>query len=166
MTDHWGLFETKFGRCAAWVDDKGRLVRFHANPKRPERIDPEAVRDDNAVSAVKTQVLEYCEGRRKSFDIPLAPRGSDFQQAVWKALREIPYGETTTYGALAKKLGQPTGARAVGLANGQNPIWLIVPCHRVIGADGRLTGYAGGLPLKKALLEHEGALSDLFAKGA
>ena len=163
MTIRWGLFDTRFGACAAWVDEKGRLVRFYANPKKPERIEPDAVRDDEAVAQIRQQVGEYCDGKRKTFDLELAPRGSDFQLAVWNALRKIPYGETTSYGALAKKLGQPRAARAVGLANGQNPIWLIVPCHRVIGADGSLTGYAGGLPLKKALLTHEGALSDLFA---
>ncbi len=166
MTIRWGKFETRFGHCAAWLDEKGRLVRFYTNPKKPERIDPDAVRDDDVIAEVHKQVLEYCAGKRKKFDLQLAAQGSEFQRAVWKALTKIPYGETTSYGALAKKLGQPGAARAVGLANGQNPIWLIVPCHRVIGADGSLTGYAGGLPLKKALLEHEGALSDLFAKRA
>ena len=166
MTIHWGLFETRFGTCAAWVDEEGRLVRFYANPKKPERIDPSAIRDDKAIAAIRKQVAEYCDGKRKTFVLERAPQGSEFQHAVWNALTEIPYGETISYGALAKKLGQPGAARAVGLANGQNPIWLIVPCHRVIGADGSLTGYAGGLPLKKALLEHEGALGDLFARQA
>ena len=166
MTLYWGKFETRFGSCAAWVDEKGRLVRFYANPKTPARIDPEAQRDDGAIAHIRTQVLEYCDGARRNFDIARAPGGTDFQQVVWNALTEIPYGQTVSYGGLAKKLGLPNGARAVGVANAQNPIWLIVPCHRVIGVDGSLTGYAGGLPLKKALLEHEGALGDLFARRA
>ena len=96
-----------------------------------------------------------------------AARGTAFQHRVWEALWDIPYGVTTSYGAIAKQLGLVNGARAIGLANGQNPIGLIVPCHRVIGADGSLTGYGGGLPLKKALLAHEAAHAvregDLFA---
>ena len=106
-------------------------------------------------------------GKRREFDLHLAAEGPDFHQQVWAALLEIPYGETTSYGALAKKLGVPGAARAVGVANGANPIGLVVPCHRVIGSDGSLTGYGVGLPLKRALLEHEAQVAgrpfDLFA---
>ena len=99
------------------------------------------------------------------FRLPLAPTGTPFQLAVWQLLREIPYGQTVSYGELARRLGQAEAARAVGLANGSNPLPIIVPCHRVIGADGSLTGFGGGLPIKRALLELEGAacVTDLFS---
>ena len=105
------------------------------------------------------QVRAYLAGTRRDFDLPLAPRGTPFQQSVWAALRELPFGATTCYSALATQLGRPTAARAVGAAIGRNPLWLIIPCHRVIGRDGSLTGYAGGLARKRALLELEGALA-------
>ncbi|MFN0130419.1 MAG: methylated-DNA--[protein]-cysteine S-methyltransferase [Verrucomicrobiales bacterium] len=105
------------------------------------------------------QLNEYFAGRRREFDVPLAAAGTDFQQRVWAALATIPFGETRSYGDIARSLGQPGASRAVGLANGQNPISIIVPCHRVIGANGTLTGYGGGLERKRWLLEHEGALA-------
>jgi len=101
------------------------------------------------------QLEEYFAGLRDTFDLPLRPQGTPFQQRVWAALREIPCGETWTYGELAAHIGSPTAARAVGLANGKNPIGVIVPCHRVVGSDGSLTGYGGGLDRKQALLDHE-----------
>ena len=101
------------------------------------------------------QLEEYFAGRRDTFDLPLRPQGTPFQQRVWAALREIPCGETWTYGELAAHIGSPAASRAVGLANGKNPIGVIVPCHRVVGADGSLTGYGGGLDRKQALLDHE-----------
>jgi methylated-DNA-[protein]-cysteine S-methyltransferase len=104
---------------------------------------------------VRAQLDEYFRGTRQLFDLPLAPAGTSFQVRVWAALGEIPYAQTTSYGKLAAGLGLPDAARAVGLANGQNPISIIVPCHRVIGADGSLTGYGGGLPAKRWLLDHE-----------
>ena len=101
------------------------------------------------------QLNEYFEGKRNSFDLTLNPTGTDFQQRVWKLLLEIPYGKTVSYLALSKKLGDVKAIRAVAGANGKNPLWIVVPCHRVIGSDGSLTGYAGGLSRKKWLLEHE-----------
>jgi methylated-DNA-[protein]-cysteine S-methyltransferase len=109
------------------------------------------------IEAVR-QLGEYFRRDRKRFDLPISAAGTQFQQRVWAGLREIPYGETWTYSELAEFIGEPTSARAVGLANGKNPIGIIVPCHRVIGSDGSLTGYGGGLDRKRALLEHEGAL--------
>lgn len=104
------------------------------------------------------QSLEsYFAGRLRSFSLPLAPRGTPFQQAVWAQLLQIPYGETRSYGALARALGKPGAARAVGMANHCNPISILIPCHRVIGADGSLTGYGGGLDMKRYLLKLEGA---------
>ena len=103
----------------------------------------------------ETQLKEYFAGQRREFDIPLAFRGTPFQRAVWAALLDIPYGETASYGELAQLLGKPAAARAVGLANGRNPISIIVPCHRVIGSTGSLTGYGGGLERKRYLLDFE-----------
>jgi len=101
------------------------------------------------------QLLEYLGGNRTEFDLPLELRGTDFQKNVWQTSCHIPYGTTTTYKQLAETMNKPKAVRAVGAANGQNPIWIIVPCHRVIGSNGSLTGYGGGLPLKKKLLELE-----------
>lgn len=108
-------------------------------------------------AAAARQLGEYFAGRRRTFDLPLRLDGTPFQQRVWAALREIPYGQTRTYGDLARHIGRPAASRAVGLANGRNPIGIIVPCHRVVGSGGSLTGYGGGLARKQALLEHEGA---------
>ena len=111
-------------------------------------------------------MTQYANGKRRDFEFELAAEGPEFDKKVWEALMDIPFGTTTSYGAVAKTIGHPTAARAVGAANGANPIALIVPCHRVIGADGTLTGYGGGLPLKRKLLEHEarvcGTSLDLF----
>ena len=109
------------------------------------------------VELARTQLQEYFAGQRRNFDLPLDPRGTEFQLRVWKWLLKIPYGETTTYGALASELGDARASRAVGLANGSNPIPIVIPCHRVIGADGSLTGFGGGLAIKQQLLELERA---------
>ncbi|MCX6359698.1 MAG: methylated-DNA--[protein]-cysteine S-methyltransferase [Armatimonadetes bacterium] len=116
------------------------------------------VSDDGAAlfAATAEQLREYFGGGRRLFDLPLAPAGTLFQLRVWAELRRIPYGATVTYGDLARRLGDPGASRAVGLANGRNPISIIVPCHRVVGAGGKLTGYAGGLERKRFLLELEG----------
>ncbi|WP_428099797.1 methylated-DNA--[protein]-cysteine S-methyltransferase [Candidatus Rariloculus sp.] len=153
--DRWGTIETRFATFAAWVDDEGRLTRFNLNARQAASVDPTAVRDDDAIADVRRQVEEYCAGERKAFDVERAASGTGFQHAVWEALAAIPFGETRSYGEIAKAVGRPGGARAVGSANANNPLGLIVPCHRVIGADGSLTGYGGGLSLKQALLEHE-----------
>ena len=164
---YWAPIKSRFGNFAAWVDDNGALVRFSLRLKGAERIDPKAERSEKKLAHVQRQVTEYDGGKRRDFDLERNAEGPDFHIQVWDALMEIPFGETTSYGAIAKKLGQPGAARAVGVANAQNPIALIVPCHRVIGSDGTLTGYGGGLPLKRALLEHEahvvGRPFDLFA---
>ncbi len=107
------------------------------------------------IKRAKKQIADFFDGKLKDFDLPLKPEGSDFQLAVWKELTRIPFGKTITYGELAKRIGKPDAPRAVGLANGKNPISIIVPCHRVIGASGKLTGYGGGLDRKEWLLAHE-----------
>ena len=108
------------------------------------------------LDAAEAQLREYFAGTRRTFDLPLAPRGTAFQQRVWAALRAIPYGETRTYGELAAAIGSPSASRAVGMANHHNPIPIVIPCHRVIGANGTLTGYTGGLEIKRKLLALEG----------
>lgn len=114
-------------------------------------------RDAGAVAPLQAQLDDYFAGRRRSFDLPLALEGTAFRKRVWAELLRIPFGETRAYGELAARLGDPGLSRAVGTANGANPVSILVPCHRVIGAGGSLTGYAGGLGLKEALLRHEGA---------
>ena len=167
MTSYWDVIESPFTDFAAWVDDKGRLLRFYLSAKGAAKVDPLAERNAKALANVRRQVSEYAKGKRREFDLELAAEGPEFHKQVWDALCEIPFGATTSYGAIAKKIGYPKSARAVGAANGANPIALIVPCHRVIGSDGSLTGYAGGLPLKRKLLEHEarvaGTRFDLFS---
>ena len=122
---------------------------------RPIRPQPHWRRDDAAFAEVARQLGEYFSGTRRMFDLPLRPGGSAFAHLVWESLRGIPYAQTTSYKAIAAQVGQPGAARAVGLANARNPISIVVPCHRVVGADGSLTGYGGGLPAKRWLLAHE-----------
>jgi len=124
--------------------------------------DPSWQRDDAAFSLAKRQLDEYFAGVRRDFDVPLAPDGTDFQRAVWHALTGIPYGETCSYQDIAVRIDQPKALRAVGAANGANPIPIIIPCHRVIGADGSLTGFGGGLDSKRWLLDLERSHSGLF----
>jgi methylated-DNA-[protein]-cysteine S-methyltransferase len=123
--------------------------------RKPKRIAPGWTESATPFADARAQLEEYFAGERTTFDIPLAPEGAPFELDVWRALEEIPYGETVSYGEIARRVGQPTAARAVGTANGRNPIAVIVPCHRVIGADGSLTGYGGGLERKRLLLELE-----------
>ncbi len=134
------------------TSDGDALTRLHMSPFT---IDTEWERDDDAMREFVGQLDEYFAGKRRDFDIPLASVGTPFQQRVWQALCEIPYGETWSYLQLATRIGNPKACRAVGLANGRNPIAVIVPCHRVIGANGALTGYGGGMERKRTLLDLE-----------
>ena len=129
-----------------WPDDAPGRVRLAAAEERA---------DHPVLARAVTQIGEYFAGERRSFDLPLAPVGSPFQRAVWAALAAIPHGETRSYGDIARAIGRPTASRAVGAANGRNPLSIVVPCHRVIGASGKLTGFAGGLAAKQRLLAHE-----------
>jgi methylated-DNA-[protein]-cysteine S-methyltransferase len=126
-----------------------------ADGRRPTTLDPEWTEDPRALRDVRGELDAYFAGRLQRFTVPLAPAGTPFQLKVWTALRDIPYGQTISYGELAQRIGDPNAVRAVGAANGANPIAIIVPCHRVIGADGSLVGFGGGLPVKKALLALE-----------
>jgi methylated-DNA-[protein]-cysteine S-methyltransferase len=125
------------------------------NGRRPVSPDPEWQKDDKPFREVLKQLRAYFAGKLEDFDLPMSPQGTEFQRGVWKKLCDIPYGETISYGELAKRIGNPKACRAVGLANGTNPIPIIIPCHRVIGSNGKLTGYGGGLPIKEKLLALE-----------
>ena len=166
MKRYWSLIDSPFQKFAAWVDEEGRLLRFHLRAAGAAHVDSQAENNSRKLAEVQRQVDEYAQGTRREFDLELVMEGPEFEKAVWTALRDIPYGTTTSYGAVAKSVGQPKAAREVGAANNANPIPLIVPCHRVIGADGSLVGYGGGLALKRKLLEHEarvcGTRFDLF----
>ena len=143
--------DSPIGELLLTAED-GAITGLHMSPFA---IDPAWRHDPAALTDARIQLEQYWAGERTEFELELAPAGTEFQQRVWAMLREIPYGETTTYGTLADRLGNPRTVRAVGLANGRNPIAVIIPCHRVIGADGSLVGFGGGLPRKRALLDHE-----------
>lgn len=154
------ISETPVGSAVIGVDEEGALqyLYFAANRTVDEILEmwkgPKE-RDDTAAPEVVQQIGEYFAGTRRDFDLRLAPNGTPFQMQVWEELRRIPYGKTISYVDLARRVGREKASRAVGQANGANPISLIVPCHRVIGANGKLTGYGGGLPVKQALLRLE-----------
>ena len=140
------------------TSDGDALTGLYLTPhKGGPIVEPHWRRDSSIMRVTRHQLAAYFAGELRDFDVPLAPRGTPFQLRVWRGLQQIPYGQTWTYGQLARHLGAPGAARAVGLANGRNPISIVVPCHRVIGADGNLTGYGGGLDRKRQLLEHERA---------
>lgn len=141
--------QTPMGMAELQGDENGLASVSVLNEKKLIGIIPEVLED------AIYQFQEYFEGTRENFDLKLNPSGTDFQKKVWKALVEIPFGKTVSYLELSKKLGDPKAIRAVAAANGKNPLWIIVPCHRVIGSNGDLVGYAGGLHRKKWLLEHE-----------
>ena len=149
----YSILPTPIGELQLTADDDGALTAVSLPGRHPDPGPWE--RDDAHLAAARGQLTEYFAGERTAFELPLRPAGGPFQLRVWEALQAIPYGETTSYGALARALGAPGAARAVGAANGANPIAIVVPCHRVIGASGALTGYAGGLACKRALLDLE-----------
>lgn len=155
MSIRYAEFESPLGPMLAAADPQGLIgLWFHDQRYHPEMKG--WVKGD--LPEVRKQVDEYFAGKRTRFDLPLNPRGTEFQRQVWSSLQRIGFGHTSTYGRLAHELGRPTGSRAVGAAVGRNPLGIIVPCHRVLGSDGSLTGYAGGLNRKVALLELEGVL--------
>jgi methylated-DNA-[protein]-cysteine S-methyltransferase len=129
-----------------------------AQERHPYKRVGEWTQNANKLTAAQKQLDQYFAGKRTTFDLPLAPQGTDFQLLVWMQLRAIPFGQTMSYGEVAKRLGNPKAMRAVGLANGRNPLPIIVPCHRVIGANGSMTGFGGGIERKQILLRLEGAL--------
>jgi methylated-DNA-[protein]-cysteine S-methyltransferase len=160
-TTSYTVLESPVGKLLASADAAGRVTGLHFDGHRTPTPDPRWVRDERALAPLRHQLEEYFAGERREFELELAPTGTPFQLSVWRALRAIPYGETTSYGEIAAAVGQPSAARAVGGANNRNPIAIIVPCHRVIGASGSLTGYGGGLPRKQQLLKLEAGVQAL-----
>ena len=144
------FYETPVGKLCIGEED-GVIVRTTWSKIPTEYI----LEETELILQCKMQLDEYFRGERKTFDLPLAPKGTDFQKKVWNALQKIPYGETKTYGEIAAAVGNPKAARAVGMANNKNPIGIIIPCHRVVGANGKLVGYAGGMDKKEWLLQLE-----------
>ncbi len=147
------VFDTPLGQMAL-AEESGALTRLFLPGEGILRL---VSRETPLLSKGRDEILAYLRGERRSFDLPLDPMGTPFQQAVWAELRRIPYGETRSYAQVAAGIGKPKAVRAVGQANHRNPLPIFIPCHRVIGASGKLTGYGGGLDLKEKLLELEGA---------
>ena len=148
------------------VGQEGALAGLYLHDQRhAPPADRLGARDDTTLPELQEQLVAYLAGDLRSFEVDLAPVGTPFQTEVWNALRSVPYGTTTTYGALAARIGRPAAVRAVGAANGRNPYCLVVPCHRVVGADGSLTGYAGGLDAKRFLLRLERGASPAGTTG-
>jgi methylated-DNA-[protein]-cysteine S-methyltransferase len=148
--------DTPIGPLHAAFDEKGKLVELGFRPPSRPVDESSSSSTTRSLDDLTTQITEYFSGKRKTFTFPLNPRGTPFQLAVWNALLEIPYGDTITYAELAQRIGKPSAVRAVGAANGANPIPVIIPCHRVIGSNGTLTGYGGGIERKQWLLALEG----------
>ena len=159
----WTAADSPLGHLLVARDEHGITHLYLPSGKHPREPLATWVRDDTAFDDVRAQLGEYFDGDRTAFDLPLHATGTPFQLRVWAALCEIPGGATWSYRQLAEHVGSPGAMRAVGAANGQNPISIVVPCHRVIGSDGSLTGYGGGLEAKRWLLAHESTQSGLFA---
>lgn len=152
---YWTSIESPVGPLLLAGDRETLRVLWFGRGRKAQGPVPGWVERPDEFRGVARQLREYFAGTRTAFDIAVAPHGTPFQQTVWRALRDIPYGATTTYGAVARQIGDLKAVRAVGLANGANPIAIVIPCHRVIGAGGALTGFGGGLPTKRALLDLE-----------
>ncbi|MCZ4064765.1 methylated-DNA--[protein]-cysteine S-methyltransferase [Oxalobacter aliiformigenes] len=136
------------------MEENGKIVRIKLN-RPPEPAIHAVEKETSLIAEAVSQLSAYFEGRLKTFDLPLDMSGTPFRMKTWEALKTIPYGETRSYGDIARQIGQPKACRAVGMANHNNPVAIVVPCHRVIGSDGSLTGYGGGLPIKRQLLDLE-----------
>lgn len=144
------------GGLTLFADDSALVAIAFNEQLRGSGADATDAPAHPVLTQARAELTEYFAGTRKTFSIPLRAKGTAFQRGVWDALAEIPWGETRSYGDIARRIGNPKGVRAVGLANGRNPLPIVVPCHRVIGADGSLTGYGGGIPIKVKLLALEG----------
>lgn len=145
------MMDTKIGRISL-IEEDNKIIEIRINKK----VEDDIIKKDTPVlKETEKQLKEYFEGKRKTFDVPLNPKGTNFMKKVWTALQNIPYGEVRTYQQIAEEVGSPKAARAVGMANHRNPIPIIIPCHRVIGSNGKLVGYALGMDMKKSLLDWE-----------
>lgn len=161
MTDFEHAFLTPFGAMVVTADEQGAIVQLLLPGKAADRaaadLQGRGLGEVALFGDALGQLNDYFAGRRRTFTVPVNPQGTPFQRKVWEALQEIPYGTTISYSELADRVGDPNAVRAVGLANARNPIPIIIPCHRVIGKDGSLTGFGGGIALKASLLRLEGA---------
>lgn len=157
MSIHWIQIDSPIGTLTLAADDQAlRAIEFESN-RHPQRRTGWIAGETALLRRTAEQLHDYFEGRRHCFDLPLAPAGTPFQRAAWEALARIPFGETRSYAQQATALGRPTATRAVGAANGRNPLPIVLPCHRVIGANGALTGFGGGIDVKRWLLDFEQA---------
>ena len=154
-TAYVSYLDSPLGRLQLQSDGSALTGLYMPSPKGQPSVDATWQHDDAPFRDVTEQLQAYFDGTLREFDLSLSPRGTEFQNRVWSALRDIPYGQTCSYRDIAEAIGAPKAVRAVGLANGRNPISVIVPCHRVVGANGSLTGYGGGLPNKQLLLDLE-----------
>ena len=155
MTRRYTRIESPLGPLLLAADEAGLREILFVNGRHPAQPEPSWKEDRAPLNETIRQLHAYFAGELENFDLPLAPEGTPFQLGVWRRLCDIPYGETISYGELAGRIGNPKASRAVGLANGSNPIPIVIPCHRVIGSNGKLTGYGGGLPIKEKLLALE-----------
>lgn len=153
------VLDSPIGALTLTASDEAITGLYMEDHLRWQGIDSSWERCDERFQEVEQQLMEYFEGERRVFSVAVNPDGTGFQRRVWRELQTIPYGKTSSYGALAKGLGKPRAAQAVGTANGRNPVSILIPCHRVVGTNGELTGYAGGLDRKRFLLELEGSRS-------
>ena len=153
----YDFYESPYGRMLLVVNDDGLCGVYFDGQKHLRKIEPQWRRDAQhaTLRQAKRELTEYFAGERKRFEVALAPEGTPFQRSVWKAISTVSFGQSISYAELARRAGRPGSARAAGAATGRNPIGVIVPCHRIVGADGSLTGYAGGLDVKRALLALE-----------
>jgi methylated-DNA-[protein]-cysteine S-methyltransferase len=162
MTHYTTDFMSPVGKLHIVADERGRLVRIDfPGSRREPPASGDAIPSLRHCAEVVTQLRQYFAGTRRDFDLALAPQGTEFQRAAWRALRQIPFGRTASYLEQAQRIGNPRAVRAVGQANGRNPIPIVVPCHRVIGKDGSLSGFGGGLSTKQWLLAHEARVEAL-----
>jgi len=162
---YYDLYESPHGQMLLVADGEGLSGVYFDGQKYLPQVEPDWRRDAHqaALRQAKRELAEYFGGERKRFESPLAPEGTPFQQSVWKAISTVGFGVTITYSELARRAGFPGSARAAGAATGRNPISIIVPCHRIVGSNGSLTGYAGGLDRKRALLALESGIPELLA---
>ncbi len=159
----YDTFDSPIGALTVAGDSQGNHHILFENNRYDAKGCAQWQRDAHALRDARTQLLQYLRGERSAFELPLAPHGTEFQLRVWKALADIQFGDTWSYVQLARHIGQPTASRAVGAANGRNPLPIVLPCHRVIGSSGALTGFGGGIETKAALLELESRTQPLFA---
>jgi len=164
---HYDDMDSPIGRLRLVADRDGLREIWFEQGRHQKAVEPNWIRATEPLAFVRLQLEEYFAGERQHFELPLHPQGTPFQLEVWRELARIPYGVTISYGELARRIEQPQAVRAVGAANGRNPLPIVLPCHRVIGSDGSLTGFGGGLPTKRYLLQLEQRVAegDLFGNG-